>query len=110
PALEGDQEHLKDTIGKISSRRDLTVEMMNAIDGISCVKPEGAFYAFPQLHIDSSDESWVKELIAETGVVVVPGSGFGQVPGTQHFRIVFLPPEPILEKAYNQIANFMKRY
>jgi alanine-synthesizing transaminase len=49
-------------------------------------------------------------LIRETGVVVVPGSGFGQVPGTQHFRVVFLPNEKILEKAYKCIADFYIKY
>jgi len=84
--------------------------MLNAIPGISCVKPEGAFYAFPRLHMEQSDNHFVSELIRETGVVVVPGSGFGQVPGTQHFRVVFLPNEKILEKAYKSISNFLQKY
>ncbi len=88
----------------------MTVEMLNSIDGISCIKPEGAFYAFPQLHGIESDAHFVGELIKETGVVVVPGSGFGQVPGTNHFRVVFLPNEQILEKAYISIGNFLKKY
>ena len=88
----------------------MTVEMLNSIEGISCVKPEGAFYAFPQLHGIESDAHFVAELIKETGVVVVPGSGFGQVPGTNHFRVVFLPNEKILEKAYNSIGSFLKKY
>lgn len=88
----------------------MTVEMLNDIPGISCVKPEGAFYAFPKLHMESSDEHFVKELIKATGVVVVHGSGFGQVPGTQHFRVVFLPPEDILEKAYKNIGEFFAKY
>lgn len=110
PALQGDQSHLTQTMQKLTSRRDMTVQMMNDIDGISCVEPEGAFYAFPQLHIEDSDEEFVKGLIRDTGVVVVPGTGFGQVPGTSHFRIVFLPPEEILEKAYLQIAEYMDRF
>ena len=88
----------------------MTVEMLNSIEGISCVKPEGAFYAFPQLHGIESDAHFVGELIKETGVVVVPGSGFGQVPRTNHFRVVFLPNEQILEKAYNSIGSFLKKY
>ena len=88
----------------------MTVEMLNSIEGISCVKPEGAFYAFPQLHEIKSDAHFVAELIKETGVVVVPGSGFGQIPGTNHFRVVFLPNEQILEKAYKSIGNFLIVY
>ncbi|MCH7721710.1 MAG: aminotransferase class I/II-fold pyridoxal phosphate-dependent enzyme [Bacteroidetes bacterium] len=110
PSLEETQEHLVIAMEKLTKRRDITVEMLNAIDGISCVKPEGAFYAFPQLHMNQPDNHFVAELIKETGVVVVPGSGFGQVPGTQHFRVVFLPNEQILEKAYKAIGNFFQKY
>ena len=88
----------------------MTVEMLNAVPGISCVKPEGAFYAFPKLEINNSDNHFVAELIKETGVVVVPGTGFGQVPGTNHFRLVFLPQEEILAKAFKNIAEFFQKY
>ncbi|HKJ81375.1 MAG TPA: aminotransferase class I/II-fold pyridoxal phosphate-dependent enzyme [Ignavibacteriaceae bacterium] len=110
PSLEGDQGHLTLAMEKLTKRRDLTTEMLNAIPGISCVKPEGAFYAYPQLHMEQKDSHFVAELIKETGVVVVPGSGFGQVPGTQHFRVVFLPNEQILEKAYKNIGTFFEKY
>ncbi|MEI7813022.1 MAG: aminotransferase class I/II-fold pyridoxal phosphate-dependent enzyme, partial [Ignavibacteria bacterium] len=52
PALEGDQSHLAENIKKLTVRRDITVERLNAIPGISCVKPEGAFYAFPKINIE----------------------------------------------------------
>jgi alanine-synthesizing transaminase len=110
PSLLGDQSHLEVAMKKLTNRRNITVEMMNAIPGISCVAPEGSFYAFPRLHNITNDAHWVSELIKETGVVVVPGSGFGQVPGTSHFRIVFLPQENILEKAYKAIALFNEKY
>jgi alanine-synthesizing transaminase len=109
-SLEGDQSHLTEAMKKLEKRRDITVEMLNAIPGISCVKPEGAFYAFPRLHMEHEDNKFVAELIRATGVVVVPGSGFGQVPGTHHFRVVFLPNEQILTKAYNNIAAFYTMY
>jgi alanine-synthesizing transaminase len=109
-ALEGDQSHLEIANKKLTSRRDMTVEMLNAIPGISCVKPEGAFYAFPKLHINTPDNVFVAELIKETGVVVVPGTGFGQRPETNHFRVVFLPPEEILTKAYKNIADFTEKF
>jgi len=109
-ALDGDQSHLIEANKKLTKRRDITVEMLNAIPGIFCVKPEGAFYAFPRLHMNQPDNHFVAELISETGVVVVPGTGFGQKPGTQHFRVVFLPPENILEKAYKKIRDFTEKY
>jgi alanine-synthesizing transaminase len=110
PALEGDQAHVVDMIDRLQRRRDISMDMLNAIEGISCVTPGGAFYAFPKLEIDGSDDKFVKELINVTGVVVVPGSGFGQVPGTKHFRFVFLPPEDVLTSAYEHISQFMQGY
>jgi alanine-synthesizing transaminase len=112
-ALDGDQSHLVEAKKKLTARRDLTVQMLNDIPGISCIKPEGAFYAFPAISANTgikSDNHFVAELIKETGVVVVPGTGFGQVDGTYHFRVVFLPPEEILEKAYRKIAVFADKY
>lgn len=110
PSLLGDHSHLEIAIKKLTRRRNLTVEMLNSITGISCVEPRGAFYAFPRIHNIQDDNHWTIELIRETGVVVVPGSGFGQVPGTNHFRVVFLPPEEILEKAFSAISKFHERY
>jgi len=107
-ALDGDQSHLADLNARLTRRRDLTVKMLNAIEGVSCVAPGGAFYAFPRIEIEDSDEEWVKGLIRKTGVVVVHGSGFGQKPGTHHFRVVFLPPEETLRRAYGQIGEYMK--
>lgn len=105
PALECTQAHIPVMMEKLTRRRDILVEKLNAIDGISCVKPGGTFYAFPRLHLDLPDDQFVTRLIRETGVVVVPGSGFGQKPGTQHFRVVFLPPEETLQKAFTRIAE-----
>lgn len=107
PAL-GDKSHLPAVKEKLTRRRDITVERLNAVDGISCVPPLGAFYAFPSLDVpEAEEEGFIADLIRETGVVVVHGGGFGQRPGTAHFRVVFLPPEETLEKAYGQIAAFM---
>lgn len=109
-ALEGDQTHLVEAMKKLQVRRDITFEMLNQVEGISCVKPEGAFYAFPKIEIDKPDIEFVSGLIKETGVVVVHGSGFGQVPGTHHFRVVFLPNDEILRKAYQKIGDFYKKF
>jgi len=110
PSLLGDQSHLEIAMKKLTTRRDITINMLNSIDGISCVAPEGAFYAFPRLLNVKNDSLWCAELIKQKGVVVVPGTGFGQIPGTSHFRLVFLPPENILEKAYKAISEFNKTY
>lgn len=109
PALDGPQDHLTEMINKLRIRRDLTISMLNDLDEISCTVPQGAFYAFPSLHIPEDDEKFVADLIRETGVVTVHGSGFGQKPNTKHLRIVFLPNEKILEESYSKIRNFVKK-
>jgi alanine-synthesizing transaminase len=108
-ALDGNQSHIDHILSKLMKRRDITMEILDGIDGISVVKPEGAFYAFPSIDVED-DMRFCSELIKETGVVVVPGSGFGQKPGEQHFRIVILPDEKTLEKAFNRIAEFYDKY
>ena len=108
PALEGPQDHLLEVQRKLRSRRDVTQKWCQSTPRVSCVAPRGAFYAFPKIEIPDSDETFVKELIRQKHVMVVHGSGFGQKPGTQHFRIVFLPDEQTLAKAYASIAEFME--
>ena len=110
-ALEGPQDHLVEVRRKLRSRRDLTQKWCESTPRISCVAPRGAFYAYPKIDIPESDEVFVKELIRQKHVMVVHGSGFGQKPGTQHFRIVFLPDEKTLRRAYTGIAEFIgERY
>ena len=106
PALEGDQSHIASMIERLTERRDLMMEQISSVDGISCVPPQGAFYAFPRLADGVDDARWARDLMEETGVVVVHGSGFGQKPGTSHFRIVLLPPPEILGEACRRIAAF----
>jgi alanine-synthesizing transaminase len=107
-ALDGPQDHLVEVIKKLSSRRDLTVASCNSIPHMSCVPPRGAFYAFPRIDIPEGDDVFVKELLLEKHILVVHGSGFGQKPGTKHFRIVFLPPEAMLKTAYEKIREFVQ--
>ena len=107
-ALEGPQDHLKEVADKLRSRRDLTVKWCSSTPRVSCVPPKGAFYAYPRLDIPENDDVFVKELLVQKHVLVVHGSGFGQKPGTKHFRIVFLPDEQTLSTAYAAIADFMK--
>src|SRR6202047_2522081 len=107
-ALEGPQDHLTDVQGKLRSRRDLTQQWCEETPRGSCVTPRGAFYAFPRIDIPDSDEVFVKEPIRQKHVMVVHGSGFGQKPGTKHFRIVFLPDEKTLTKAYGSIGDFIQ--
>ena len=108
-ALLTPQSHIKEMLKKLKSRAELTYKRMNEIDGLSLVKTGGAFYAFVKMDLDIDDFTFCKRLIEEYGVVTVPGSGFGQRPGTKHFRIVFLPSEDILNEAYDKIEEFVKK-
>jgi alanine-synthesizing transaminase len=109
PALEGPQDHIDDAIIKLRKRRDITHERMNNIPNLSCVKPQGAFYAFPKINLDIKDADFVRGLLMETGVLTVHGAGFGQLPGTSHFRVVFLPDMDTLMKSYDLIEKFMRK-
>jgi len=110
-ALEGPQDHLLEVQKKLRSRRDVTIKWANSTARVSCVSPRGAFYAFPKIDIPEPDEVFVRELILQKHVMVVHGSGFGQKPGTKHFRIVFLPNEATLSKAYTAIGELLtERY
>ena len=108
-ALLGKQEHLKDVIARLENRRNLTMEHLATQPGISLVSPEGAFYAFPSIDVED-DNHFCSELLKETGVVVVPGYGFGEKPGSHHFRIVILPPEETLLAAFKIIGEFYSIY
>lgn len=108
PALQGPQEHLTEAVSKLRARRDLTMKWVESTPGLKCVKPRGAFYAFPSLDIAENDEDFVKQLLVEKQVLVVHGSGFGEARGTRHFRVVFLPDEATLSRAYRDIASFLR--
>lgn len=110
PALEGPQDHLQEVLAKLRARRDLTMQWCNSIPRMSCVEPRGAFYAFPRLAIEGSDEEFVKRLLIEKQIMVVHGRGFGQTLATPHIRIVFLADEATLERAYRSIGDFMREH
>jgi len=107
-ALEGPQDHLVEVKRKLRSRRDVTMKWCTETPRVSCVAPRGAFYAYPSLDIPEDDETFVRELIRQRHVLVVHGSGFGQRPGTKHFRIVFLPDEKTLRAAYSAIGDLLR--
>ena len=92
------------------ARRDLTVRWANSTPRLSCVAPQAAFYAFPKIDIPEDDLNFVKGVLREKHVLVVHGSGFGQKPGTRHFRIVYLPDEAILTQAYQGMGEFLREH
>jgi tyrosine/nicotianamine family aminotransferase len=112
-ALNGPQDHIKETVQKLKQRRDYAWKRLNEIEGISCAKPEGAFYVFPKIHAVGSkwktDMEFALDLLKETGVLFVHGSGFDPVYGAGHVRGVLLPPIETLEEALNALEGFMKK-
>jgi alanine-synthesizing transaminase len=110
-ALRGPRHHVVDMVKELKRRRDYAWKRINEIPGLSSSKPEGAFYLFPKIegHRWSSDVDFVLDVLNETGVLLVPGSGFGKVFGSNHFRIVFLPPIDTLENALNRLEEFMSK-
>lgn len=112
-ALRGPQDHVKSLVEKLRIRRDYAWKRLNEIEGISCAKPEGAFYVFPRINPVGSkwktDMEFAVELLKETGVLLVHGSGFDPIYGAGHVRAVFLPPVEMLEQAFNEVERFMRR-
>jgi alanine-synthesizing transaminase len=109
-ALQGPQDHIKEMVEKLRRRRDYVVRSLNAIEGISCKMPQGAFYVFPKINLDSrwkDDKQFVLDLLNNTGVLTVHGSGFGTAFGAGHFRIVYLPTEEVLVQAMDKLERFI---
>ena len=99
--------------GRLRKQRDLAYELISAIPGVTCVKPHAALYMFPRLdpkiYPIQDDQHFFLELLQETKVMLVQGTGFNW-PNTDHFRIVFLPHEDDLREAIGRIAKFLENY
>ncbi|MHA2006786.1 MAG: aminotransferase class I/II-fold pyridoxal phosphate-dependent enzyme [Promethearchaeota archaeon] len=104
--------HTKEMVSKLKERRDYSYNRLRKIEGITCVKANGAFYLFPKLDFSElkkwkNDKEFVVDLLKTTGVCTVYGSGFGEY-GKEHVRFTFLPEIEILEKVYNLFEDFVK--
>jgi alanine-synthesizing transaminase len=99
--------------GRLRRQRDLAYELITAIPGVTCVKPTAALYMFPRLdptlYPIADDQQFFLELLQETRVMLVQGSGFNW-PVPDHFRIVFLPHEDDLREAIGRLAKFLESY
>ena len=99
--------------GRLRRQRDLAHALITAIPGVSCVKPSAALYMFPRLdplvYPISDDQAFFLELLQETRVMLVQGSGFNWTQ-PDHFRIVFLPHEDDLREAIGRVAKFLETY
>ncbi|HLF24311.1 MAG TPA: pyridoxal phosphate-dependent aminotransferase [Burkholderiales bacterium] len=99
--------------GRLYEQRNLAYDMLNAIDGVSCVKPKAALYFFPKLDKRkfniTNDEQFALDLLRREKILVVHGTGFNW-PAPDHFRMVFLPRDEELKDAITRIGNFLSTY
>ncbi|MFX0207862.1 MAG: aminotransferase class I/II-fold pyridoxal phosphate-dependent enzyme, partial [Candidatus Hodarchaeota archaeon] len=105
--LNKEMDFLTKVIEKLKERANYFSKRINEISGLSVVKPKGAFYAFPKIDFEIDDQSFVLDLLQETGVLFVFGSGFGKL-GKGHFRSVVLPQVSIMREAMDHVESFMK--
>jgi len=107
-ALSGDRSHQAAFRTALEERAEITTTRLNAIDGIRCVRPRGAFYAMPQVTLPPgrTDADYVLGLLRSTGVLTVFGSGFGTVPEDGCFRVVFLASPADLQRICDLVAQF----
>jgi aspartate/methionine/tyrosine aminotransferase len=112
PALLGDRSHQPAFRAALAERAKVTTELLNAIPGMRCVAPRGAFYAMPQVTLPPgrTDEHFVLSLLREAGILTVYGSGFGMAPEAGTFRIVFLAQPSELREIYADIGAFTADY
>ncbi|MDC0173284.1 pyridoxal phosphate-dependent aminotransferase [Gammaproteobacteria bacterium] len=112
----GGKQSINDLIlpgGRLLAQRDLCLELLTAIPGVSCIKPKSAMYLFfeldPAIYPIENDEMFVLELLKQQHLLIVQGSAFN-CQDTQHFRIVFLPDKNQLAEAIARLANFLLSY
>ena len=99
--------------GRLRRQRDLAYDLITASPGVTCVKPAAALYMFPRLdptlYPIADDQQFFLELLQETRVMLVQGTGFNWA-APDHFRIVFLPHEDDLREAIGRVAKFLESY
>lgn len=97
---------------EMKKRAVILAEGLNRIEGITCNVIEGAMYAFPQVALPQgcTDEEYAMALLEETGICVVPGTGFGQREGTAHFRTTILPPTGKIKEVVERLGAFHRAF
>ncbi|KQZ05119.1 aminotransferase [Microbacterium sp. Root53] len=99
--------------GRLHEQRDVAWQKLSEIPGVTCVKPEGALYAFPRLdpevHDIRDDAKLVYDLLVAEHILLVQGTGFNW-PTPDHLRIVTLPEARVLGEAIERLGNFLSSY
>jgi len=117
PSYELYQKEKTTILNQLKERSIMLTKELNAIPGITCERPQGAMYIFPSVELPPKfveeaekigkkpDFLWAKYMLEEAGVCVIPGSGFGQKPGTYHFRTTFLADQDSLRDAVHRMKK-----
>ena len=99
--------------GRLYDQSISAAEMLNDIDGVSCVRPKGALYVFPKLDTKKfnihDDVKFARDFLAQEKVLIVQGTGFNW-PSPDHFRVVTLPHKEQIEEAISRLARFLHGY
>ena len=104
--LDG-EDFLKAQIARFREGRDIALSRLSQMDGVSCVPPAAAFYAFFQIDGVTDDVAFAQRLAEEAKVGIAPGSAFD--PGLENwFRICFAKEPSLLEEAFDRMGRFMK--
>ena len=112
-SLQGPQDYIVDMNRKLKERADFTYKRLNEIPGLSVNRSPGALYSFPRVDLGNkwaTDKDFCLDLVKETGIVMVHGSGFCKEFGPSHFRTILLPPLETLDEAYGLLEKFMRNH
>lgn len=108
-ALEGPQDQVKKVVAEYRRRRDAVVAGLNAIPGVSCRTPQGAFYVFPNIKSLGKSSNWLANyLLEDAGVALLPGTAFGKY-GEGYLRLCFANSLENLEKALDKISQALSK-
>lgn len=114
-------------LANLKEKSQRLLKTINSLPGLDAQPADGAMYLFPSIHLPlkaleaaksfringkhvSPDMFWSIQLLEQTGIAVVPGSGFGQVPGTHHFRTTFLPEAEQMDAMIDRLTRFQNQF
>ncbi|MFQ5800623.1 MAG: pyridoxal phosphate-dependent aminotransferase [Candidatus Hydrothermarchaeales archaeon] len=106
-ALGASSDFTKDLVSALKKRRDLIVSLLNEIEGVSCKKPKGAFYAFPNFSAYGASSTLAINILKEAEVVVTPGTAFGRN-GEGYLRFSYATSEENISEGIERIADYLK--
>jgi len=122
PSFGSFDSEVKNTLASYAERAQMVADTLNSIPGISCNTVQGAMYAFPQIKFPEKALAAAKEagqpadvfyafhLLEATGICIIPGSGFGQQPGTYHFRTTILPQKEMIKEMLGRLEDFHMKF